>query len=704
LHTYATVLKTCKPVDKNKASRRHPLHRRISERRDPFPSAPGAGPNLGKHLLQRDLCLELIPVRGVEVTNGRFNSTGREPWLKLDRFEQSIKTGAFIEISYRGGLTDVVSRPVLRFWTGAESFQDSILPAPSLGRGLWRGRAPKQVTAVWVSPTRASGLFSFEIENIRPLTLLERARNCRSAPKRAFYAISAAAVGLQEESSLNFRWMLGQAAEQDYADWRAAHAIAPEPLGDAAFAPVVVYLQATDENAICASFESLARQTYRNWRLAVIDPSTPPKALPSDPRVFRYKDLADAPVQADSFALLLAAGDELEPFALDCLIHEFARQPNLSIVYADHLQKLRDGRPEPVLKPDWSPLRQAHAPYVGRAVMIPSRLLRSDLFPAERFSPDGFVDSLLARVEERGVGHVGRPLFILAGETALSPRHFRALSGRQEKISIIVPSRDRKDLLDACIRSIFERTTYPDYEVVIVDNGSIEPETKRLYETFEREFTGLSIVEAPGPFNFSRLCNLGASHSVGAFLVFLNNDTEVLQENWLENLLDLARQPETGAVGANLLYPDGCLQHAGVVLGFGGVAGHFEEGAAADFPGWLRGLQAPREVSAVTAACLMVERRKFEAVSGFDEFNLPVELNDIDLCLRLSARGWGAVCDGRTRLRHHCSASRGGRRIRLQRVYEKERTYFRNKWFHLIRDDPFFNPNLSLYCHRPSWG
>jgi GT2 family glycosyltransferase len=601
-------------------------------------------------------------------------------------------------------LTDVVSRPVLRFWTGAESFQDFILPAPSLGRGLWRGRAPKQVTSVWVSPTRETGLFSFEIENIRPLTFLGLARSCLSEPKRAFFAISAAAVGLREESSLNFRWMFGQAVKQDYADWREAHAIPVEPLVAAAFPPVTVFLQATDENAICATFETLSKQTHQNWRLAVIDPSTPPKALPSDPRVFRCNGLKDAPVQADGFALLLAAGDELEPFALDCLIQQFVRQPNQLIVYADHVQKSRDGRSEPVLKPDWSPLRQAHAPYVGRALMVASRLLQSDIVPLGRFLPDNLGDSLLTRVDDSAVGHVGRPLFILAQEMAVSPRKVQASSGEREIISIIIPSRDRADLLEPCIRSIFERTAYPDYEVVIVDNGSTDPETTRLYETFVRETARLSILQAPGPFNFSRLCNLGAGQGAGAFLVFLNNDTEVLQANWLGNLLDLARQPETGAVGANLLFPDGRLQHAGVVLGFGGVAGHFEEGEAADFPGWLGGLQAPREVSAVTAACLMVERRKFEAVGGFDEINLPVELNDIDLCLRLSERGWGTVCDGRTRVQHHCSASRGGRRVRLQRVYDKERSYFRIRWFHLIRDDPFFNPNLSLYRHRSSWG
>jgi GT2 family glycosyltransferase len=655
-------------------------------------------------LFQRDFCLELIPGRGVEVADGRFNATSREPWLQLSRFEAFIEPGAIIEISYRAGLTDVVSRPVLRFWTGTESFQDSILPAPSLGRGLWRGRAPKQVTAVWVSPTGAPGLFSFEIEYIRPLTFSERAKSCFSAPRRAFYAISAAAVGLSEEASLNFRWMFGQAATQDYAGWRSSRAIAVEALEASTCPPVVVLLRAADEQSIRASFESLARQTHQNWSLAVIDPSTASYLLPPDPRVTWHSDPAGALTHPGGLTLFLVAGDELEPFALDCLVREFQRQPELSVVYADHIQKTRAGRLDPVLKPDWSPLRQAHAPYVGRAVMISSGLLQSEVFTAAPFSPDSLADSLLACVDESAVGHVGRPLFLLDENLAVLPRNYLASSGTPEKVSIIVPSRDRTDLLEPCIRSIFNRTAYPDYEVIIVDNGSVEPRTERLYGALEDEFSGLSIIRAPGPFNFSHLCNLGAGRSVGAFLVFLNNDTEILQANWLENLIVLARRPETGAVGANLLYPDGSLQHAGVVLGFGGVAGHFEEGAAVDFPGWLSGLQAPREVSAVTAACLMIDRRKFEAVGGFDEVNLPVELNDIDLCLRLSEKGWGAVCDGRTRLRHHCSASRGGRRMRLQRVYEKERTYFKNRWFHLIRDDPYFNPNLSLYRHRPSWG
>ncbi|MCC0006094.1 MAG: glycosyltransferase family 2 protein [Methylobacteriaceae bacterium] len=190
----------------------------------------------------------------------------------------------------------------------------------------------------------------------------------------------------------------------------------------------------------------------------------------------------------------------------------------------------------------------------------------------------------------------------------------------------------------------------------------------------------------------------------GDTIVFLNNDTVVLQPHWLARMLEFAAESDVGAVGCKLLFPTGRVQHAGVVLGMGGVAGHFDAGIGRRAHGWLGGSLGPHETSAVTAACLMVERSKFEAVGGFDADNLPVDLNDIDLCLRLNARGWRTICDCRTMLAHRQSASRGGGALRLQRVYRKEREIFLARWGAAIRNDPFFNPNLSLYDHEPKLG
>ncbi len=169
-------------------------------------------------------------------------------------------------------------------------------------------------------------------------------------------------------------------------------------------------------------------------------------------------------------------------------------------------------------------------------------------------------------------------------------------------------------------------------------------------------------------------------------------------------MLEFASRPDVGAVGAKLLFPDLRVQHVGVALGMGGVAGHFGADLHQNDPGW-RGVNLyPHEVAAVTGACLMVERRKFEAVGGFDEINLPIELNDIDLCLRLAENGWRSICDSRAALVHHQSASRGGATFRLQKTYAAERAYFIDKWRATIRNDPYFHPALSLYAHTPALG
>lgn len=220
-------------------------------------------------------------------------------------------------------------------------------------------------------------------------------------------------------------------------------------------------------------------------------------------------------------------------------------------------------------------------------------------------------------------------------------------------------------------------------------------------DQMKREQPRFSVIRSPGPFNFSALCNEGAAAADGDYLVFLNNDTQIVSADWIERLLYFATEPDVGAVGAKLLFPNGRVQHVGVVLGMGGVAGHFGAGLKETDPGWLGRNLSPHEVSAVTAACLMIARRKFEAIGGFDAENLPVDLNDIDLCLRLLEQGYRNICHSEVVLLHRQSASRGGG-LRLQRVYARERRYFVDRWRRLIRDDPYFNPGLSLYATSAS--
>ena len=266
-----------------------------------------------------------------------------------------------------------------------------------------------------------------------------------------------------------------------------------------------------------------------------------------------------------------------------------------------------------------------------------------------------------------------------------------------------MPTRDRADLLGPCVDSVLRLSTHQRFELLIIDNGSRQSKALNILDQAARD-SRVKVLRRPGPFNFAALNNEAARLGSGDVLMFLNNDTVIVTPDWLEQICRHARREDVGAVGCLLLYPNGLVQHAGVVVGLGQDAGHFEALQSPDAPSWLEGTRSLREVSAVTAACLGVERSKFFAVGGFDEEHLPIEFNDIDLCLRLAERGWSACYTPDARLIHKESATRGGAGARPLSVYAKERDYFRARWRAVIRDDPYFHPGFSLYSRKAALG
>jgi GT2 family glycosyltransferase len=224
------------------------------------------------------------------------------------------------------------------------------------------------------------------------------------------------------------------------------------------------------------------------------------------------------------------------------------------------------------------------------------------------------------------------------------------------RVSLIIPFRDRVELLGNCLRSL-RRSTYRRFEVVLVDNGSAEARTRRFLRRL-RERRGVRVLDCPGPFNFSRLCNAGARQASGRYLLFLNNDTEVLTPDWLEQLLALATLPEVGAAGATLLYPDRTIQHAGIFPRTDGLWDHAHRGCPADHAGDRGELRRVRAVPAVTAACLLIRRDRFRSLGGFDE-GMPLAMGDVDLCCRLRRRGLHVAITPHARLLHFESLSRG---------------------------------------------
>jgi GT2 family glycosyltransferase len=281
---------------------------------------------------------------------------------------------------------------------------------------------------------------------------------------------------------------------------------------------------------------------------------------------------------------------------------------------------------------------------------------------------------------------------------ARTPRVVRALPSEAPTVSVIVPTRDRRDLLERCFAAL--RSTAGDFplELVVVDNGSREAATLELLAELETSARA-TIVRSPGVFNFSQLVNRGAAAATGEVLLLLNNDVVALERGWLEEMLQHALRPEVGAVGALLLHEDGRVQHAGVIVGGNGSAEHAFREWPADAPGYLSLLRSQRRVGAVTAACLMVRREVYTEAGGFDEQDLPVDLNDIDFCLRLRSQGLDVIWTPFARLLHVEGATRSvgvdQERSAATRVQQQA---FQRRWVveGALPADPGYHPDLSL--------
>ncbi len=272
-------------------------------------------------------------------------------------------------------------------------------------------------------------------------------------------------------------------------------------------------------------------------------------------------------------------------------------------------------------------------------------------------------------------------------------------------VSIIMPTKDMAELLSVAARTVLTSTAYPNFELIIVDHASEEAETKDLLKELAANYDNVRVVAAEGEFNWSRLNNVGVAACQGEVLLFLNNDVEVQDGDWLQEMVSQALRSDIGAVGAALLYPSGLLQHAGVVLGMSGVAGHVFRNCAPHVSTYGGRPQLVREVSAVTGACLAVRRSVFEEAGRFDE-NLPVSYNDIDFCLRLRSLGYRNLYTPFARLVHHESASRGmweKDSSRKAMATEEAKLFFR-RWPDVVENDPFYNANLTLENEIPILG
>lgn len=577
-------------------------------------------------------------------------------------------------------------------------------------------------------------------------------RRLRSGGLRSIWRTSAAILGGSELH------LGGSYRPEPAADVMARAEILHQDMATWPGHPVIsllvpVYNPRPEHLAACIA--SVRQQVYPHWELCLADDaSTDPAvrrtlmaAQASDARIkvaFRPTnghiaactnsalDLATGP-----FVALLDNDDILSPDAL----FEVARaavEQNADWIYSDE-DKITDAgvRFDPFFKPDWSPELLLGLMYTGHLSAYRTSLVRQ--LNGFRTGLDGSQDFDLAlRMAEitNRIHHVSKVLYhwrVHAASTSQGgdvkpytqtaarravtealerrgivgtvhdiPRAssvFRVSyrSDRQPLVSIIIPTRDAAELMRTCIDSLCSNTDYPHYEIIVVDNGSIEPETRDLFAALTRRLgERFRTVHCDFPFNFSRLMNAGVAVARGDMVLLLNNDITVITPGWLGEMVGYAERPEIGAVGATLLYSDDTLQHAGVIIGIGGVAGHSHKHAPAEDPGYFYRLKVVGNYSAVTGACLLVRRQAYLDVGGFEE-RLAVAFNDVDFCLRLRRSGLRNVLLPQARLYHHESKTRGYEDTpeKVQR-FKREIARMQEIWGPTLEHDPYYSPHLTL--------
>jgi GT2 family glycosyltransferase len=519
---------------------------------------------------------------------------------------------------------------------------------------------------------------------------------------------------------------------------------------------IIVPTYNTPESYLRAMLDSVLAQVYPHWQLCIADDASTQPHVRRVLEEYRVKEkritvifrpenghisaASNSAIETatGSFIALLDHDDVITPDALFHNAVEVNAHPDVDMIYSDEDKIDDEGRlTNPFFKPDWSPDRFLCQMYTSHFGVYRTALVRE--IGGFRLGYEGSQDyDLVLRLTERTshVRHIPRVLYhwrihpasttagmdtkpyaeIAAIKALGDALERRGEPGRVEAIadlpgsyavtydirepelvSIIMPTRDHGGDVDRCLRSVFERTEYPNLEVILVDNGSRDHGSLEVFAEWQRrEPERFRIVHHDREFNYSELNNVAVRESRAPYVLFLNNDTEAIAPGWLAAMVAQARRPTIGAVGAKLLYGDDTIQHAGVLLGVGGLAGHSHRMFPRDHPGYYNVLRMTINQSAVTAACLLMRRSVFDEVGGFDE-ELRIAYNDVDLCLRIVEKGYRIVYVPEAMLYHFESQSRGYDLTPAQIERDsKEKMYMERRWGFSRIKDPYYNPNLTL--------
>lgn len=544
---------------------------------------------------------------------------------------------------------------------------------------------------------------------------------------------------------------------EQYGQWITDFETMDEPtaLESNPLLSVIIPVYNVSGKLLAACLDSLLDQSYPNFEVCLVDDASTLPETGETLREYAQKDSRirisrhpvnqhiarttnDAAAMArGEFLVLMDDDDTLSPNALYEVAKAINDDPSVDFLYSDEDKLDAQGRRcYPHFKADYSPDTLMSLNYMSHLGVIRKSLFFSVGGEDDAFPGAQDYDLYLKIVEQTDhISHIAKVLYhwrMAEGSTAmaLAEKNYalengcKALEAALERrglqgtvdvdrqslyyvtqysvpswplVSIIIPDKDYPAVLEKCLASIFEKTVYPNFEVIVMDNNSSEPKTFKLFESYQSAHDNFRVVKADYPFNYSKINNDAVSHCSGDYLCLLNNDTEVISPDWLNVLVGYAMQPHIGAVGPKLLYPDSLVQHAGVVMGMGGVASHIYVGAAVNQAGYYGRLRVPYNYSVVTGACLVVAKKKYLAVGGLDE-NLQVAYNDVDFCLKLSTQGYFNLLAPQVLLHHFESKTRGYENDNPKFTrFQQEQKYMYEKWPQVIRNDPFYNPNLSRY-------
>ena len=518
---------------------------------------------------------------------------------------------------------------------------------------------------------------------------------------------------------------------------------------------IVIPLYQTPEPYLRELIDSVKAQSYENWQLCLADGSPDDRLkgfldrnYGKENRIVYRKLEQNGGISANTNeAVALATGeylmlcdhdDTLEPDALYEITKAINEKDNPDVLYTDEDKVSMDGKHyfDPNFKPDYNLFRLRENNYICHIFVVKKALtdrvglLRTEFDGAQDYDfifrcceeADKVVhipkvlyhwrchmDSTAADPESKAYAyqagrraikeHYQRMGIDASVEMTERPGWYRSYVKIQDnpKISIIIPNKDHIDDLELCLFSLTKRSTYKNYEILIVENNSEKPETFEYYKKLPDRYPKVKVLTWEKEFNYSGINNFAAEQAEGMYLLFLNNDVEILTPQWMEEMLQICQQKDVAITGAKLYYPDDTIQHAGVVLGLGGIAGHIMCKASREDPGYFGRTVTVQEISAVTAACMMIRTEDFRNVGGFDE-TFQVAFNDIDLCMKVRAAGKKIVFTPYAELYHYESKSRGLEDTpEKQFRFDKEVKAFEAKWSEqLAKGDPYYSPNLSV--------